>query len=105
MDNQEIVLPSQVEAFLNAFKSIGQGSLSEEAAVQLQNAVKATMIEKKKSTVTIKLHIKNSVEDQIIIAGEVSATIPKPKPTAAFFVDAQTFLPTRNRPNQQILPM
>jgi len=45
---EEIVLPSQVEQFLNAFKSIGAWSLSEEAATQLQRAVKATMIEQKK---------------------------------------------------------
>ena len=101
---QEIILPSQVEQFLNAFKSIGAGSLSEEAAAQLQRAVKATMIEQKKSTVTIKLHIKSNVEDQIVIEGECTATVPKPKPKAAFFVDTRTYMPTRNRPDQQILP-
>jgi len=50
------------------------------------------------------LHIKSNVEDQIIIEGECTATVPKPKPKAAFFVDTQTFMPTRNRPTQQILP-
>lgn len=102
---REIILPAEVEAFISAFKSIGQGTLSEEAARSLQQAIKATVMEQKKSIVTIKLHIKHNVEDQIVIEGEVSATVPKPKSTAAFFVDTRTFLPTRNRPNQQVLPI
>ena len=101
---EEIVLPNQVEAFINAFKSIGQGQLSEKAATHMQKAVKATMIEEKKSTVTVKLHITKTADDQIVIEGECSSTVPKPKVKAAFFVDTRNFLPSRNRPNQQILP-
>ncbi len=101
---ENIVLPTQVEQFLNAFRSIGAGSLSEDAAKKMARAIRATMVEGKKSTVTIKLHIKSNVEDQVVIEGECTASIPKPKLKAAFFVDTQTFMPTRNRPNQQILP-
>jgi len=57
------------------------------------------MIEGKKSTVTIKLEIKQSSDEMITIEGESKATIPATKISSAFFVDRE-FLPTRNRPEQ-----
>ncbi len=99
---QTTVLPKDIERFINAFRSIGKGALSEQAARDMQKAIKATMIEGKKSTVTIKLDIKRSSEDMITIDGESKATIPTTKISGAFFVDRE-FLPTRNRPEQLVM--
>jgi len=60
---QTTILPKEIERFINAFKSIGGGALSEQAGRDMQKAIKATMIEGKKSTVTIKLEIKQSSDD------------------------------------------
>lgn len=101
--SQTVILPPQVEAFVNAFKSIGGGDLSIQAGLNLSEAIKATMIEGKKSMVTITLAIAKTNEEMITIEGAVKATLPAPKITGAFFVDSQNYLPSRNRPDQQIL--
>lgn len=97
------VLPAEVEAFLNAFKSLGGGDLSEQSAKHLAKAVKATMIEEKKSTVTITLGITKTNDEMISIDGSVKSTLPAKKISGAFFVDTQKYLPSRNRPDQKIL--
>ena len=103
MSGKTVVLPKQVEAFVNAFQSIGGGDLSTQAGEKLSKAIKATMIEGKKSTVTITLGIARTNEEMITIEGAVKATLPTPKITGAFFVDCQNYLPSRNRPDQQVI--
>lgn len=104
MENQ--ILPGQVQALIDAFKSIGKGELSEQAAQNLSDAVKATMIEGKKSSVTIKLEISKANDEMITLTGSTEAKIPKPKPSGSFFVDPmKNYVIGRSRPDQQILPL
>lgn len=63
------------------------------------------MLQDKKSTITIKLDIAKVADDQITMVGTVSSKIPEPKIKTGFFVNDRTFLPSRNRPEQQTLPM
>lgn len=102
MENKQVVLPDAIETFVNAFKSIGGGELSEQTAINMQKAIKATMIEGKKSTVTVKFDIKQTSEETITIEGESKAAIPTPKVSGAFFVNQQ-YLPSRNRPDQAVI--
>jgi len=103
MSDTTVVLPKQVEAFVNAFQSIGGGDLSMQAGEKLSEAIKATMVQGKKSSVTITLGIGRTNDEMITIDGAVKATLPTPKITGAFFVDCQNYLPSRNRPNQTVL--
>jgi len=105
MSEEAVVLPKRVEAFVNAFQALGGGDLSIQAGDKLSKAIKATMIEGKKSTVTITLGISRTNDEMITIDGAVKATLPTPKVTGAFFVDCQNYLPSRNRPDQQVLDL
>ncbi len=101
---QQEVLASEIEAFISALRVAGNGEIAEEASRKLKECVKATMVQEKKTTLTIKLEIGKIADDQISMTGTVSAKIPKPQIKTGFFVNDRTFLPTRNRPNQQTLP-
>ena len=90
--------------FIDAFRALGGGEIAEETAEKLQECVKATMIEGKASTLTITMGIKRTSEETVVIDGEVKAKIPKPKKSSSYYVNLQTFLPSRNRPEQQVLP-
>lgn len=103
MQDQQ-VMASEIEAFIESFRVIGNGEIADNTAKALKACVKATMIQEKKSTITIKLEISKVADDQITMVGEVNHTIPRPKIKTGFFVNSHTFLPSRNRPNQQILP-
>jgi len=98
------VLASEIQAFIDAFKIVGNGEIAEKTAKNLKKCVKATMLQEKKSTLTIKLEIAKVNEDQINITGVVSSKIPETQIKTGFFVNDRTFLPTRNRPEQQTLP-
>ena len=98
------VLNSEIQAFIDAFRAVGNGDIADETAKKLKSCVKATMIQEKKSTLTIKLEISKVAEDQIAMTGTVSAKIPEAQIKTGFFVNDRTFLPSRNRPEQQILP-
>jgi len=98
------VIASDIQQFIDAFRALAGGEIAEETAQKLQECVKATMIEGKGSTLTISMGIKRTSEETIIIEGEVKAKIPQPKKSSAYFVNLQTFLPSRNRPEQQVLP-
>ncbi len=98
------VLASEIEAFIEAFRTVGNGEIADETAKNLRKCVKATMIQEKKSTLTIKLEISKIADDQIAMVGTVSAKVPEPQIKTGFFVNDRTFLPSRNRPNQQVLP-
>lgn len=100
---ETVILPPEVEAFVNAFKQIGGGNLSIQAGTNLAKAIKATMIECKKSTVNITLEISKTNDEMISISGAVKTTLPTPKITAAFFVDTRNYLPSRNRPDQMVM--
>lgn len=104
MEQNPEVFASEIDAFINAFRTIGNGDIADNTARALKACVKATMIQEKKSTITIKLEISKVADDQITMVGEVNHTIPRPKIKTGFFVNEQTFMPSRNRPNQQILP-
>ncbi len=97
------ILPKQVEAFINAFKAMGGGELSMQAGDKLSKAIKATMVEGKKSTVTITLSVIKTNEEMITIDGAIKINTPTPKISGAFFVDCKNYLPSRNRPEQQLL--
>lgn len=101
---QQEVLASEIEAFISAFRVVGNGEIAEETSRKLKECVKATMVQEKKTTLTIKLEIGKIADDQISMTGTVSAKIPEPQIKTGFFVNDRTFLPTRNRPNQQTLP-
>jgi len=100
----EEVLASEIEAFIQAFRVVGNGDIADETSRKLKECVKATMILEKKSTLTIKLDIGKIADDQISMVGTVSAKIPETQIKTGFFVNDRTFLPSRNRPNQQTLP-
>ena len=85
------------------WKVLGGGELTRQAAENLQRAVKATVIEDKKSSVTIVLTISKTNDEMITISGSTRAKLPTQKITGAFFVNHQTYLPTRNRPNQMVM--
>jgi len=97
------IVPSEIESLIEAMKSVGGGELTQQAANNLQKAVKATMIEGKKSTITITLGIIRTNEEMITIEGTTKATLPTPKISGAFFVNKQSYLPTRNRPDQAVI--
>jgi len=100
----EEVLASEIQAFIDAFRSVGNGEIAEETSRNLKKCVKATMIHGKKSTLNIKLEISQIADDQIAMIGTVTSKVPETQIKTGFFVNGQTFLPSRNRPNQQILP-
>lgn len=106
MANENTILPGHIEALISALQSIGKGELAHQAADHLSQAVKATMIEGKKSTITIKLEINKQSEEMVTLTGSAEAKIPKPKPSGSFFVDPmKNYQIGRNRPEQQILPI
>ena len=99
------ILPGHVDPMIAALKSVGKGSLAAQMAENLQDAVKATMLEGKKSTITMKLEITKQSDEMITLTGYSEAKIPKPKPSGSFFVDPmKNYTIGRNRPDQQILP-
>ena len=97
------VLDNKIEGFVKALKSIGAGDLAEEAANNMVEGIKATMIEGKKSTVTITLSISQANDEMVTIEGTSTAKLPKPKPQSTFFVDGMTYLPSRERPEQRVM--
>ncbi len=101
-DNADIY-PAEIEILIEAMKSIGGGELTRQAADNLQRAVKATCLEDKKSSVTIVLTIQKTNDEMITISGSTKATLPAQKISGAFFVNHQTYLPQRNRPNQTVI--
>lgn len=105
--DESIVLESEVNSFLNGLQAIGRGDLVQEAAKRMKQCVKATMLEEKKSTLTIKIEInrvKESDDPQVMLSGSVAYTAPKPTVKANYFVNEHTFELSRNRPEQTILP-
>jgi len=98
------VLNSEIQAFIDAFQTVGNGEIADETAKNLRKCVKATMLQEKKSTLTIKIDISKVADDQITMTGTVSAKIPETQIKTGFFVNDRTFLPSRNRPEQKILP-
>lgn len=103
MENNTMIVPNEIEALIDAMKSVGGGELTQMAATNLQKVVKATMLEGKNSTIQINLKIVKTNEEMIIIEGTTKATLPTPKITGAFFVDKQKYLPSRNRPDQMVM--
>jgi hypothetical protein len=97
------IYPAEIEILIEAMKSIGGGELTRQAADNLQRAVKATCLEDKKSSVTIVLTIAKTNDEMITISGSTKATLPAQKISGAFFVNHQTYLPQRNRPNQMVM--
>lgn len=101
---ENVIHPEHVKAMIEALKSIGRGSVADQAAQHLTDAVKATMIEGKKSVVTIKLEIQRQSDEMVSVTGWSEAKIPKPKPSSSFFVDPmKNFMIGRNKPEQKIL--
>lgn len=102
-DNNTEIYPAEIETLIDAMKSIGGGELTRQAASNLQKAVKATCLEDKKSSIIIELTISKTNDEMITISGSTRAKLPTQKITGAFFVNHQTYLPTRNRPNQMVM--
>ena len=103
MSQNADIYPAEIEILIEAMKSIGGGELTRQAAENLQRAVKATCLEDKKSSVTIVLTIQKTNDEMITISGSTKATLPAQKISGAFFVNHQTYLPQRNRPNQMVM--
>ena len=103
MAQENEIFPAEIESLIDAMKSIGGGQLTQQAANNLQQAVKATCIEDKKSSITITLTVSKTNDEMITITGSTKATLPAQKIQGAFFVNHQTYLPTRNRPNQMVM--
>lgn len=101
-DNADIY-PAEIEILIEAMKSIGGGELTRQAADNLQKAVKATCLEDKKSSIIIELTISKTNDEMITISGSTRAKLPAQKISGAFFVNHQTYLPQRNRPNQTVI--
>lgn len=103
MDANNDIYPAEIEILIDAMKSIGGGELTRQAASNLQAAVKATCLEDKKSSVTIVLTIQKTNDEMITISGSTKANLPAQRIQGAFFVNHQTYLPQRNRPNQSVM--
>lgn len=103
MDANTDIYPAEIEILIEAMKSIGGGELTRQAADNLQKAVKATCLEDKKSSITIVLTIQKTNDEMITISGSTKASLPAQKISGAFFVNHQTYLPQRNRPNQTVI--
>ncbi|MFW2606225.1 hypothetical protein [Aliarcobacter butzleri] len=97
------VQPEDVEVFIDAFKSIGGGHLALQVAQNLQKAVKSTYLNEKKSSISINIDIHKANDEMITLTGTTKANLPANKITGAFFVNQQTFLPSRNRPDQLVM--
>jgi hypothetical protein len=104
VDEANKILPGEVESLIDALKSVGGGNLTRDAATNLQKCIKATVLEGKKSTITITLDIKKQGDDMIIIEGATKANIPIKKMSAGFFYSQSNFLPSRNRQDQMTMP-
>lgn len=100
---ENTILPGEVQGLIDAIKSIGGGSLSQQAANNLQKAVKATVLQGKKSTINITLAIKKSGDDMITIEGTTKANIPITPISGGFFYNPRTFMPSRNRQDQLVM--
>ncbi|MDD3467760.1 MAG: hypothetical protein PHE67_11490, partial [Campylobacterales bacterium] len=87
------VMASEIEAFIEAFRCVGNGEIAEETSRKLKECVKAVMLHEKKSTLKITLDISKIADDQIAMVGTVSAKIPEPQIKTGFFVNDRTFLP------------
>ena len=85
------VLASEIQSFIDAFKAVGNGDIADETARNLKKCVKGTMLQDKKSTLTIKLEISKVNDDQINITGTVSSKIPETKIRTGFFVTKPFF--------------
>jgi len=97
------VSESSIDQFINALRSLDGGTVASHAADGLSECIKATMIENKKSTLSIKFSIGKMAEDQVVMSAVVETKTPKPVIKTGFFVN-QHYLPTRNRPDQGVLP-
>ena len=103
LNQQNEIFPAEIEALIEAMKSIGGGELTRQAAENLQKAVKATYLNDKKSSISITIEITKSNDEMITLTGSTKATLPANKISGAFFVNQSTFLPSRNRPNQMVM--
>jgi hypothetical protein len=96
------ILPDSQNALINALSSLGGGHLLTQAAEDMQAAVKAAMMDGSATSVTIRLEFKKTTPETLAIKGSSKATIPVLKPASMFFVNDQ-YLPSRDRPNQQLM--
>ena len=97
------ILPDEINVLIDAMKSIGGGELTRQAAQNLQKAVKSTYLNEKKSSISINIDIHKANDEMITLTGTTKANLPANKITGAFFVNQQTFLPSRNRPDQLVM--
>lgn len=102
--NDNTIQPGEVDSLIESLKSVGGGKLTQQAAENLQKCVKATVLQGKKSTLTITLDIKKQGDDMIMIEGATKANVPAQKMSAGFFYSQQNFLPSRNRQDQMVMP-
>lgn len=102
-DGKTKIYPAEVETLIEAMKSIGGGEFTRQAASNLQKAVKATYTEGKKSSITMVIEISKTNEELVTLTGSTKANLPVRKIAGAFFVNQQTFLPSRNRPDQLVM--
>jgi len=98
------ILPSEIEATLDALRAVGKGELLARVVDNIKQAAHATMVEGKKSSVTITLEFKSNDQETIILEGDTKANIPRPKTKSTFFYNFQNKLIGRDRPNQSVLP-
>ncbi|OCL85714.1 hypothetical protein AAX26_01781 [Aliarcobacter thereius] len=103
MEKDITIQPADVEVFIDAFKSIGGGNLALQVAQNLQKAVKNTYINEKKSSISINIDIIKTNDEMISLSGSTKANLPVQRISGAFFVNQQTFLPSRNRPDQMLM--
>ncbi len=96
------VQASHTQALINTLQSIGGGHMIADAAEKMQQAVKAAMLEGASTSITIKIEFKKSTPESLTIKGSSNVKIPVFKPAAMFFV-TDTYLPSRERPAQQLM--
>lgn len=100
--SDQVVLPKIEESLINVLLIVGGGTVLTEAAKQLQDCVKSAMLDGASTSLTIKLEFKKSTDESLKIRGYSKCSIPVIKPSSAFFV-SQDYLPSRERPNQQLM--
>ncbi len=101
--DQSTIQPGEVQSLIEAIQSIGGGLLSQQAATNLQKAVKATVLQGKKSSIVITLNIKKANDEMVTIEGTTKANIPQTPIAGGFFFNQRTYMPSRNRQDQMVI--
>ncbi|WP_067184537.1 hypothetical protein [Microtetraspora niveoalba] len=98
--------PGRVRPFADILRDLKRGEVIDEAAILLQDLVRAVVVNGKKGTFTLKVEVSPMKGDStaLVVAAQASISPPKGQPAeAVFFADRDNNL-VRDDPNQIALP-